>query len=201
MEFDADPRPASDEDAARSSIYGLLARLLLRPQHVPLAWLASIDTHSDAQDPLALTWAGLVAASRAGPQAVHDAHAALFVAPGTPAINPYASYYRDGALMNTSLALLRQDLRGLGLQRAREARETEDHLGALCETMQQLILRGEPAEVQAQFLRAHVLPWAGRCLADIAEHPRAGLYAAAAAFATAFLASEEEALLQGEASA
>ncbi|MBK0392016.1 TorD/DmsD family molecular chaperone [Ramlibacter algicola] len=199
----ADPglQDTSDEDAARSSIYGLLARLLLRPQQVPLGWLASVDVGGDAHDPLSLTWSGLVAASRAGPQALHDAHAALFIAPGTPAINPYASWYRDGALMNTSLADLRSDLRELGLQRAKDARETEDHLGALCETMQQLILRGEPVETQAQFLRAHVLPWASRCLADIAEHPRAGLYAAAAAFATAFLASEDEALVQGETTA
>ena len=188
-----------DEDAAaRSCIYGLIACLLLRPGQAPLAWLSSLDPFPDAHDPLALTWAGLVSASRGDPEALRSAHAALFIAPGTPPINPYASWYVDGALMNTSLAVLRHDLRVLGLQRAPAAAEAEDHLGALCEAMQQLIARSEPLSTQERFLRTHVLPWAARCLADIAAHPSAGFYAATAAFATAFLASEEEALLQGE---
>lgn len=187
---------AAPEEAARASIYLLLSGLFLRPAQAPLGWVASASLDDIEEGPLASAWAHLAEAARRGPAELLSAHAALFVAAGTPAINPYASVYMDGAAMNTSLALLRRDLARLGLQRADDAPEPEDHLGALCESMAHLILRGVPSRRQADFLEAHIAPWAERCLDDVAAQPAAGPYAAVATFAIEFLASERQALAE-----
>jgi TorA maturation chaperone TorD len=177
--------------------------LLLRPDPVLLQWLAARPVPESAAaaapaDTLQDAWAALLQAARQPPEDVAAAHAALFVGLGNPAIDPYASRYVDGTLMNQSLAQLRRDLQALGLARVPGSRELEDHLGALCQAMGQLVLRAPPT-VQRAFLRDHLAPWCGRCLQDIATHPRAGFYAALARFAAAFVAGEQEALSDVEA--
>ncbi len=139
----------------------------------------------------------MLEAARQPPADVADAWTALFVALGIPAVDPYASRYVDGTLMNQSLARLRRDLQALGLARSADTRELEDHLGALCQAMGHLVLQA-PWQAQRDFLQAHIAPWAGRCLQDIADHPRAGFYAPLARFACAFVAGEQEALSDAE---
>jgi TorA maturation chaperone TorD len=176
------------QEQERADAYALVAALLQAPDPAWLAQLAAAPAGSGA-DP----WARLVAAARRCGQTVADEYAALFLATGNPLLNPYASWYLAGCLMDKPLAKLRQDLRTLGLARAGGVTELEDHLGALCETMHLLVRRGEPAQQQAFFER-HLANWYAACLADLRSAPPANFYRAVADLAEAFLDLECELL-------
>jgi TorA maturation chaperone TorD len=177
------------DEPDRADMYALLSALLLQPQTGWVEQLASLPPET-GDDPLGQAWAALVHAARRGPDAVRDEHDALFVAAGTPRLNPYQCYYRAGWLMDKPLAALRDDLQQLGLARLPAATELEDHLGALCEAMHVLVASGHPPDVQRAFFSAHLAGWSARCLRDIAAASDGGFYAAVAAFAQAFLDAE-----------
>lgn len=187
---------AGAQDAARAGLYALLAGWLLGPDAWALdavrrllPWTAEDDS------PLARAWIALAHRSHdMTPQELADEHARLFVAAGTPAVDPYQSRYLHGCLMDRSLVALRHDLGRLGLARSEGWRELEDHLGALCESMQLLIDQGQPLPVQARFFERHLAPWYADCLADIADSPHAAAYRDFAALARAFLDEEAQAL-------
>lgn len=179
----------SPAEQVRADVYALLAALLLAPEPRMVASLADAEA-SEAEDPLGRAWNALRSAARRCALTACDEHEALFVAAGTPRLNPYQGHYLDGWLMDKPLARLRDDLRGLGLQRAHGATELEDHLGALCEAMRALIETGRSAEVQRDFFSRHLAGWSGRCLRDIASCPDADFYRTFAAFAHAFLEQE-----------
>lgn len=179
----------SPEEQDRADVHGLLAALLLAPEPALIAALAALP-RSDGEEALDATWnALLAAAARCGPAALAE-HADLFVAPGTPRLNPYRCYYLDGWLMDKPLAQLRDALRELGLARSDEASELEDHLGALCEAMRVLIASGRPRAQQQAFFDRHLAGWSTQCLQDIANAPGADFYRAVAAFALAFFERE-----------
>jgi TorA maturation chaperone TorD len=185
------------EDVARAGFYGVLARFLLQPTPELVALLAqqpvpdACTDQPDQPDDLPAAWCRLVEASREqGFEAIAASHESLFVALGTPAVNPFGSYYQTGALMDLPLAELRHSLARLGLRRVDGTRELEDHLGALCDAMRELIVLDAPPAEQATFFQAHLHGWSRRCLDDIAAAPGAGFYAALAAFAVQFFAAE-----------
>lgn len=189
---------SSPETAARAGAWALLGQLLLHPDPALLRWLAGLPVPPplDGPDPLGEAWSALLQAARA-PDAAQQAAKSwqrLFVALGTPAIDPYASRYLDGSLMAHALLALRRELQALGLERSADSHELEDHLGALCEAMGQLVLRQASQAVQRDFLQRHIGTWAGRCLDDIATHPQAGFYAVLAGFGRVFVDSEQSAL-------
>jgi TorA maturation chaperone TorD len=122
----------------------------------------------------------------------------MFISTGTPPLNPYGSFYLTGHLNDAPLADLRHDLARLGLARAAGVGESEDHLGALCETMRVLIQGGPgmpPRGLAAQkaFFEAHIRPWYAACLADIAHSADANFYRIVAGVADAFLSIEAQA--------
>lgn len=168
--------PLPEEDQARADMYALMANLLLQvPDAALLSVIAEASPLESAQpeNALALAWNALIAASRiASPQQVRDEFDALFTATGTPRVNPYASFYLAGFLMEKPLAALRDDLAALGLRRRQGAGELEDHLGALCEAMC-LLISGAPGvprrttQEQRTFFIRHIAPWYARCLDDI----------------------------------
>lgn len=180
------------EDAGRAGTYLLLAKLLLQPDHDVLDWVRrqALDCTGD-DDALTRAWACLAQASRQDTGEIQAAHAALFIAAGTPAINPYESYFLTGRLMDRSLAVLRRELQALGLARVDDSAELEDHLAALCEALAALIQRGESEAVVGEFFQAHLWRWAPACLEQIRDHARAGFYAALARFALEFLHCEQ----------
>lgn len=173
----------------RADVYALLARLLFGADAAALAAL-----------PHAPPWPGTAGAAAAWESLQHAAarcnataaaeFGALFVAAGTPPLNPHECYYVAGCLMDKPLALLRRDLQALGLARPEGVTELEDHLGALCEAMRVLVERGRPLEQQGDFFRKHLAAWAGACLHDIRSAPAADFYAALADFIEAFFATE-----------
>ena len=207
--------PLAQEEQARADMYGLIARLLLAPPDdallANLATLAGISTDSsvdtgagaiksaDSGQPLGRAWLALALAARvlAG-AAIRDEFAALFVSTSIPTINPYGSLYLAGFMHEKPLAALRTDLAGLGLARCSGALETEDHLGALCETMRRMILGGEgaprqPLARQQAFFEVHIATWSGACLDHLRQADGARFYAIVAEFIAAYFEIERAA--------
>lgn len=215
--------PLPPHEQSRADLYALLAQLLLAPpDDALLAALADAppldggaaddDADADAERaPLARAWDALRAAARGDGDALRERHAELFVSTAQPLLNPYASLYLAGHLMDLPLARLRDDLARLGLRRRAGVGEPEDHLGALCEVMRLLITGapGLPRRTTAQqgaFFDTHIAPWAGRCLDDLDAAaglgPGGAFLGALAGFARAFLALEAQAFeLEAEAEA
>jgi TorA maturation chaperone TorD len=193
--------PLAGEDQARADFYGLFAHLLLAaPDAALLAALAGADPITAAGEfALEDAWLKLTqAAAAVDAAAADDEFAAMFVSTGTPALNPYGSFYLTGHLNDAPLAALRHDLARLGLARAPGVGESEDHLGTLCETMRVLIQGGPgmaPRGLDAQkaFFEAHLRPWYAACLADVAASPDANFYRVVAGVVDAFLSIEAQA--------
>lgn len=163
------PDAIHDETRAlRADIYRLLARLLREaPSHELLDWLAGLDADAGGGE-LAGRWAALAAAARqADPDELARAHFRHLVGVIQGEVTPYASWYRNGELMEAALVALRRDLRALGIARSEHIRDPEDHLAALCETMALLIEAASGDE--ARFFMAHLAPWATECLGDLAR--------------------------------
>jgi len=193
--------PLGGEDQARADFYALLARLLLVPPDGGLlAALAESEPVSAAGEfALEDAWLKLTqAASVVDAAAASDEFALLFLSTGNPLLNPFGSFYLTGHLNDVPLVQLRHDLACLRLARAPGAGESEDHLGALCETMRVLIqgvpgIGRQPLLAQKQFFEAHIRPWYAACLADIAHAEGANFYRVVAAVADAFLSIEAQA--------
>lgn len=156
----------NERDALRADVYRLLARLLREaPDASLLEWLAGLEVEQDGTL-LAERWASLVAAAGATTaDLLERAHFRHLVGVVQGDITPYASWYRNGELMDAALVTLRRDLKALGFQRAEHSRDPEDHLAALCEVMAMLI--EARSAVEARFFMAHLAPWAADCLADL----------------------------------
>lgn len=157
-----------EHDALRADVYRLLARLLREaPDASLLDWLAGLEVEQDGT-PLAARWASLVAAAgETTVVALERAHFRHLVGVVQGDITPYASWYRNGELMDAALVALRRDLKTLGFRRAEHSRDPEDHLAALCEVMAMLIEARAPDE--ARFFMTHLAPWAAHCLADLGQ--------------------------------
>ncbi|UYG09568.1 molecular chaperone [Halomonas sp. M4R1S46] len=183
--------PRDETRALRADIYRLLGRLLREPpDEALLAWLATLAPEGDGD--LARAWQGLAqAAGAASPAALARAHFRHLVGVIEGDITPYASWYHNGALMDEALVALRRDLRRLGIARAEHSRDPEDHLAAELEVMALLVETTPQAE--AGFYRRHLLPWADRCLADLAA-VATPFYARLGELGRAFLAEEERRL-------
>lgn len=156
----------NEHDALRADVYRLLARLLREaPDASLLEWLAGLEVDQDGTL-LAERWASLVVAAGATTDdALERAHFRHLVGVVQGDITPYASWYRNGELMDAALVALRRDLKALGFQRAEHSRDPEDHLAALCEVMAMLI--EARARDEARFFMTHLAPWAADCLADL----------------------------------
>lgn len=194
--------PLPQEEQARANIYGLLARLLLAPpDDALLDSLAGADSivSADSEQPLDRAWDQLSLTARLIPfDAVRDEFNELFISTSVPRVSPYGSLYMAGFLHEKPLAALRTDLARLGLARRSGAFETEDHLGALCETMRRMIMGGEgaprqPVERQHEFFEMHIAPWAAACLEHLRHAEGGRFYPRVADLAAAFFDIEREA--------
>jgi len=183
------------EEQARAGLYSLLAHLLLAPPPATLlAALAQADALPSETGDLEASWEQLVlVAGIMDADAVRDEFNALFIATGTPLLNPHESLYVSGFMMDRPLAALRDDLRDMGLARRTGAVELEDHLGSLCETMSLLISQGRPLALQRRFFESHLVNWAAPCLDDIRNAEGANFYRHLANVVDAFLQLEKEA--------
>lgn len=189
--------PLPQEEQARADLYGLIARLLLAPPDDGLLnSLAGADAivAADAEQPLERAWQQLSLVCRLLPfEVVRAEFNELFVSTSIPRVNPYGSLYVAGFLHEKPLAALRTDLAGLGLGRRNGVAETEDHLGALCETMRRMIMDGQGVARQQEFFEMHIAPWAAACLDHLRGADGAQFYARVADLADAFFDIEREA--------
>jgi TorA maturation chaperone TorD len=191
------PAPAEvpAEEELRANMYGLIAMLLRAPPDSDsLAALAGLS-HDDSEMGLAL--AALVeAARRETREDIEDEYNALFVGVGKSELSPYGSYYLAGFMYEKPLAILRGALSDLGIARAEDAGEPEDHIAALCETMCALILGrfGPAASLAAQraFFDDHIAPWAERFFADLQTAGSARFYRPVGAVGAAFMHIEAQ---------
>ncbi|HYH17547.1 MAG TPA: molecular chaperone TorD family protein [Azospirillum sp.] len=191
---------AAEEEVLRANAYALLAALLTAPPSADLLQaLAVLDGGVDAEEgPMGAAFATLATAARAAdPADAADEYGALFIGVGGGELSPYGSYYKTGFLNEKPLAELRADMARLGIARADDVREPEDHIAALCEMMAGLITGAFDAEAsldeQHAFFERHVAGWAERFFTDLEAAQSARFYRAVGALGRTFFAVERQA--------
>jgi len=190
----ASVRRVDEVGLARAQEYALLATLLTRSPDAHL--LGRISALHGDPSPIGMAHIVLAdAARRTNEQAASREFFDLFAGLGKRALLPYASHYLSETLYGRPLARLRATLEGLGLEKAPERREPEDHAGFLCEVMAGLAGGSIPASADAEraFFDQHVSPWMRRFFADLARANPADFYAAVGALGRTFIDIEAEA--------
>jgi len=188
-----------DEERLRAQVYALLARLLAQPPGPEvLGILAAVQGAAEDDAPLGAAFTALASAARATDAgAVAEEYGALFIGVGGGELSPYGSYYKTGFLNEKPLAELRADMARLGIARADDVHEPEDHIAALCEMMAGLITGAfdEAATLHGQraFFERHVAGWAERFFTDLEAAPSARFYRAVGALGRTFFAVEGQA--------
>ena len=189
----------AEEDLVRAHWYGLLGAVLrAAPDRARLDRLAALvgDETEFGQGVAALADAAR-AALAAGPETLEREHFDLFIGVGRGELLPYGSYYLAGFLYEKPLARLRADMRRLGIARAQDVHEPEDHIAAVMEMMSGLITGafGHAADLatQQQFFAAHLGSWAPRFFEDLEAATAAGFYISVGRIGRQFMAIEAEA--------
>ena len=131
---------------------------------------------------------------------VAEEYVQLFVGPLAAAVNPYESFYLTGRLLDRPLADVRTFLKSAGIEKLGDYPEPEDFLAIELEVMRWLIGKQMAAvdpkderrwiELQADFLKEHLLVWGPACAKDIERAECAEFYRSAAKILQGFLALE-----------
>jgi TorA maturation chaperone TorD len=190
-----DARAVDPTDAARAQEYALLATLLASaPSRALLEQIAELR---DDPTPLGRAHAALAeAASGVIATDIEREYFDLFVGVGRGELLPYASYYLTGFLNERPLSRLRGDLAALGIERAENNSEPEDHAATLCAIMAGLASGRFPASEEAQraFFSKHMASWVGRMFADLERATHAKFYRPVGTLGRLFLEIEMEAI-------
>jgi TorA maturation chaperone TorD len=184
------------EERLRAQQYRLLARFLAAPADASLLGMAAAFEGDDTDLGRALG----DLADRAGqttPAAASREYHELFIGIGRGELVPYASYYLTGFLNEKPLAKLRGDMARLGIARADEVKEPEDHIAALCEMLAGLITGafGAPLGLAEQraFFNRHLAGWAPVFFEDLEKAQAAWLYAPVGTLGRVFMEIERTA--------
>lgn len=139
---------------------------------------------------------------------VADEYVRLFIGPHGATINAYESFYFTGNLMDRPLAKLRADLKAAGIEKKDDYAEPEDCLAFELEVMRWLIEKqvqaADPEEekrwlqLQADFLKQHLLIWAPTCARDMEAAGAACFYRATAKILRGFLEMEVSFFPEGD---
>ncbi|SHN78370.1 chaperone TorD involved in molybdoenzyme TorA maturation [Bradyrhizobium erythrophlei] len=170
-------RSIDEVDRARAREYALLATLL---SHSPDAQLLSglAGLHID-NSPIGLAHAALAEAARqATEESVAHEYVALFGGLEGCALLPYASHYLADTLYGRPLARIREMLQPLGVEKAPERIEPEDHASFLCEVMAGLV-GGDifaPDGADRIFFEEHLASWIRRFFVDLEGTKSASFY-------------------------
>jgi TorA maturation chaperone TorD len=187
-------RGVDEIDAARAREYALLATLLARsPDSRLISCLALLM--GDAS-PIGVAHTALgEAAGRANEDKVAREYFDLFVGVGGGLLLPYSSHYLTGGLYGRPLVRVRDALQRLGIEKAPERSEPEDHAAFLCEIMAGLVGGGIAAQAGADrdFFEEHLLPWIRRFFVDLEHAESADFYASVGALGRTFVDVETEA--------
>lgn len=187
-------RIVDEIDRARAQEYALLATLLTRS---PDGWLLSrlAGLRGDAS-PIGMAHITLAeAARRTNAERVSREFFSLFAGLGEGALLPYASHYLAETLYGRPLVRVRETLDRLGIEKAPERTEPEDHAGFLCEIMAGLAggSIAAPDDADRYVFTRHLSPWIGRFFADLERAKSADFYASVGALGRTFIDIEAEA--------
>ena len=190
------PQPIAEEDRLRADLYNFIGLLLAGPPDDMLLSQTAGLTGDDTEMGQAIgTLAKL--AKVANPKAVTREYNSLFIGLGRGELLPYASYYLTGFLNEKPLALLRQDMRRQGLERADTVFEPEDNIASLMEMMGAVIVGrfGPPASLESQraFFNKHIGPWAAHFFTDLEGAKNSLFYAPVGTVGRLFMEIEAEA--------
>lgn len=179
---------ADEIDAARAREYALLATLLSRsPDSRLISRLALLN--GDAS-PIGIAHTALgEAARRASEDKVAREYFDLFVGVGGGLLMPYSSHYLTGGLYGRPLVRVRDALQRLGIEKAPERSEPEDHAAFLCEVMAGLVVGGIAAQAGADraFFEEHLSPWIKRFFVDLEQAESADFYVSVGALGRTFV--------------
>lgn len=186
--------PVGDEELARSRLYRLLGHLLAAPPDLQLLQLPGAgDRQGETDTPLVAALGELgKRAETSQPEQLKEEYFNLFIGLGRGELMPYASWYVNGALMERTLASLRQDLKRLGITRCEDVAEPEDHVAAVCETMGMIISDSGLCFEQAAFYQAYVGSWLDRFFSDLETAESAGFYRSVGRLGSRFMVIENE---------
>jgi len=180
------------EEQARVDIYRLLALLLTAPPAAEL--LAIVRNIGSGEGEMANVWQELrEAAENADLPELEREYHDLFIGLGRGELNPYASWYLTGFLMEKPLADLRDELAALGLTRQAEVSEPEDHAAALCETMAIMLADGGwDGTVCERFFHTFLGSWMERFFEDLQGANGARFYRAVGRLGSTFMEIEQQ---------
>ncbi|NND91754.1 MAG: molecular chaperone TorD [Granulosicoccus sp.] len=182
----------------RAGVYELLASLLARePEGQVLERLRSIGEVDTSEGRIAMGWELMrQAAIKADLEAVRGEYFSLLIGVGRGELVPFGSWYMTGFLMEKPLAVLRGDLRRLGIERQEGIVETEDHVAALCDAMALIIRNADeiPLETQQAFFNDHLSPWVTRFFNDMQHASSAHFYRSVGFFGESFFDFEQQLL-------
>jgi len=190
-----------DEDILRAELYSFLAALLrVEPQD---NLLSSVSQISGDDTPIGKATGTLsYLAKEMDAATIRSEYVDLFIGVGRGELLPYCSYYLTGFLNEKPLANLRKDMASIGIARAENVKDPEDHIASLCDMMAGLILGnfGRPYSLQEQatFFKKHIAPWAGLFFADLEAAKSAVFYAPVGTIGRIFMDIESQAFDMGE---
>ena len=181
-------------DVLRGAEYALLSVLLGQAPGTDL--LSRVAGLRGDATPLGMAHVELADAARATDEkAAGREYFNLFIGVGRGELLPYGSYYQTGFLHERPLARVREDLATLGIERAGQMREPEDHIAILCEIMAGMA-RGDflaDTKKQGEFFERHLQPWAARFFADLETTGEAQFYKSVGRVGRTFMELETEA--------
>lgn len=186
----------TEEENLRADMYALLATLLSRPPGQEVLDTAATLSGDESELGRGVTALGKLA-GQATPASVEREYNALFIGLGRGELLPYASYYLTGFLNEKPLAVLRQHMAQLGIERSPDVKEPEDHIASLCDMMAGLI-RGDFGQAlsvddQHAFFNTHIATWAGHFFSDLEGAKGSVFYAPVGKIGRAFMEIEIEA--------
>jgi len=161
----------------------------------PDAALLKAIAGESLQGDLAQPWDELKrAAAQADPEAVREEYETAFVGTGKAPVTLYSTAYTIRYSNEVPLAELRGELARLGLARRAEAREPEDHIAALCDTMRHLVAeQKKDLEEQRRFFNRWIHPAVEPLCSAIERSDKTAFYKPVARFAKSFLQLEQAA--------
>ena len=186
----------AEEDALRADLYDFLGAMLAAPPDTDLLTKAKGLTGDDTPIGRGVTALSTIAGAFT-PGGAREEFEALFIGLGRGELMPYASYYMTGFLNEKPLAVLRNDMGALGIERSPNVYEPEDNIASLMEMMGGMI-RGRfgapaPLDDQKTFFNKHIGPWAGHFYTDLEAAKNSVLYASVGTAGRVFMEIEREA--------
>jgi TorA maturation chaperone TorD len=183
------------EEAARASLYGLIARLFYAAPDAQLISELLNSAAIEGEGELGTAWREMLEACRSAfPAVLESEHTELFIGTGKAPITPYLSHYVRRNANENALVALRQQLAAWGIARREGVPEYEDHISGVCETMRFVIaVQQKSPEDQRLFFDRFLYRGAAAFCDAVNASNQARFYKLVARFARAFLEVEKAA--------